>query len=122
MTVRDCPSAPCEPGARLHGFVGPDDRIIRLAKPIEVDREFVDQAHEGPSPTKRFRFSNTCVSGCGFWNGTGCNLAARALLLAIDENLAGPLPRCSIRKTCRWYAQEGGTVCQTCSQVVTDLS
>ncbi len=122
MTVKDCPSAPCAPGAKLHGFVGPDGRIIRLVKPVEVDQEFVDEANKCASPTRRFRFSSACVSGCGFWNGSGCNLAAKAMQLAIDQDVAGRLPRCSIRKTCRWYAQEGGTVCQTCSHVVTDVS
>lgn len=120
MTKKDCPSAPCTSGSKLHGFVGPDGSIIRLTKPVIVDDTFIEEAHKGVSPTKRFRFSNTCVENCGYWNGSGCHLAAMAGKIA-REAPPRPLPKCAIRKSCRWYVQEGAHVCHVCSEVVTDV-
>jgi hypothetical protein len=37
---------------------------------------------------------------------------------AIQEEL--PLPRCSVRQSCRWFAQRGATACQACPVITTD--
>ena len=31
-----------------------------------------------------------------------------------------PVPRCAIRRTCRWFAQEGAAACHACPFVITD--
>lgn len=122
-----CPSAACEPGSRLHGLFGPDGELIRLSPPLEVDQAFVDSALEGRSPTKRFRFTSDCAEHrCGQWQDGKCGVAvkARAQLAAATETgsavLKHALPGCAIRASCRWFAQEGGSVCRVCSLVVTD--
>jgi hypothetical protein len=29
------------------------------------------------------------------------------------------LPACQVRRSCRWYAEQGGAACRRCPQVVT---
>ena len=34
---------------------------------------------------------------------------------------SGRLPRCAIRRTCRWFAQRGADACAVCPRVVADI-
>ena len=117
-----CPSARCEPGAVLLGIVGPDNRVGYVTPRLTVDEDFVAAAQSARTPEKRLRFAQPCIeSGCRHWQGR-CQVADGAVEL--DEAKAeasGPLPRCSIRPDCRWFAQLGARACRACPFVVTDV-
>jgi hypothetical protein len=116
-----CPSSVCREGAVLIGIVMPDGRIGYSAEQVKVDADFVETARQGRQPEKRFRFAGTCVkSGCGQWTGSRCgvidHVAEEFKDVAVME-----LPQCSIRDSCRWFAQLGAEACGVCPLVVTDL-
>lgn len=117
---RSCPSGRPVPGAVLIGMVGAQGRLGYLREAIPVDDVFLEMV-QGRSPLQRFRFSEPCVkAGCAQWTGTRCGL--------IDEILDAPegtpdagladLPRCSIRKSCRWFHQVGRDACRVCPFIV----
>ena len=119
---RLCPSARCEEGAVLLGIVGSDGRIAYLNPRVEIDAAFVEKAHEGRSPEKRFRFASKCVEErCHYWTGSECGVIHRVLEDAPPPT-AEDLPRCSIRSDCRWFAQAGADACHACPLVVTNLA
>lgn len=71
------------------------------------------------NPTEVFRLAAACeTKACRHFDGERCRLASRIvdLLPAVVEGL----PPCRIRRTCRWYAQEGRDACLRCPQVVTE--
>jgi len=114
-----CPSAQCEPGARLIAIVGADGRAGHIRPTLEVDEAFVARATRHGDPRERFRFAQACVeSRCEYWTGERCG--------AIDEAVGwgertDRIPECEIRPRCRWFAQHGVTACQTCPLVATKL-
>lgn len=115
-----CPSARCEPGAILLGIVGRDGRVGYLSTQMVVDERFVENARRGRDPEKRFRFAQPCVEApCGYWRDGRCGVVDGVVAQA--EPLAAPLPRCSIRADCRWFAQRGPDACAVCPLVVTDV-
>ena len=114
-----CPSARCEPGATLLGVVEADGTVGYITPRLTVDAEFVEQASRGRAPEKRFRFAGACVeSGCKQWTGSRCGVIDR--VLEGDLPKAGALPHCSIRSSCRWFAQSGAEACGVCPLVITD--
>ena len=70
-------------------------------------------------PTEVFRIAAPCAeAACKHFAGSECSLVRRMV-----EHLApvvGGVPPCGIRKTCRWFRQEGKAACSRCPQVVTD--
>ena len=67
------------------------------------------------------RLSSRCeASRCTHFDGTACGLATRVArqLDAVTDRL----PPCTIRRTCRWHAQEGPAVCLRCPQVTTTVA
>ena len=118
-----CPSAPAEPGAGLLGVLGPDGRIHNLRTPMHVDATFLEAAKTHGAPEARMRFSGRCqTSGCSQWTGTRCGVIDRAMqeMRVPALSPAAQLPPCTIRGTCRWFAQTGALACGTCALIVTD--
>ena len=118
-----CPSSRCEKGALLLGVILANGSLSYAQQRITVDQEFVDSAAQGRSPERRFRFSSPCVKcACKQWAGDHCSVIGKVLS---DSPVAAPdavdLPQCSIRKQCRWFAQEGAVACGICPLVITDL-
>ena len=69
-------------------------------------------------PTEVFRIAATCAENkCPHFDGADCRLATRVatLLPAVVDKL----PPCTIRKECRWYAQEGEAACKRCPEITT---
>jgi hypothetical protein len=67
------------------------------------------------------RFAGACEERkCTHFDGANCQLATR--IVRILDEVVDALPRCAIRPTCRWYAQEGRPACLRCPQVVTELT
>ena len=121
-----CPSARCEKDAALFGIVGHDGVVGFITPPIRIDQDFTEAAHHGPPPEGRFRFAQQCVEGhCQQWTGSRCGLIDQVLLspegatlLERSSRSNGALPRCAIRRTCRWFAQAGTKACAVCPFVV----
>lgn len=94
-----------------------EPRTAYLERGLDVKDSEVDLP-EGVAPTEVFRFAARCEEGgCSHFNGKRCTLAAR--LRETLPPVAKTLPPCSIRDTCRWYAEEGEAICFRCPQVVT---
>jgi hypothetical protein len=122
-----CPSARCQEGAYVVGIVGANGTVGYVSPLLQVDGDFVAAAQLGRTPEGRFRFAQPCVeSGCANWDGARCEVIDRAMVAKaraegeLDE-LSSGLPRCSIRRWCRWFEQVGAAACQTCPLVITDL-
>lgn len=117
---RSCPSGRSVPGASLIGIVGKDGILGYLREEIPVDDVFL-RLVRGRSPLQRFRFAEPCIeSGCSQWTGTRCGLIDEILDASeetLEANMAD-LPRCSIRKSCRWFHQVGRHACMVCPFVV----
>ena len=117
-----CPSWQCAPGATLLGVVNPDGTIGYVTPALEVDGEFCDRAQAGRAPERRFRFAGPCVEGrCGHWTGERCGVIDEVMRTP-DRPTVDPLPRCSIRASCRWFDQRGAAACRVCPFVITDLT
>ena len=116
-----CPSAqPDMAEPRIFGVVGgtpSEPRVAYLDKRASLDLS------DGPDlgtlkPTEVFRIAARCEErGCSHFRDQRCSLAQRLvdrLLPVVDR-----LPRCTIRRSCRWYAEQGAAACERCPQVAT---
>lgn len=119
-----CPSGqPDMPDAQVLGVVtlqaeGP--RVAYVAGHAPVTEAVLASSGELP-PTRVMRFASRCVEGkCAHFDGHDCRLAQR--IVDQLQPVVEALPPCAIRRTCRWYAQEGGAACLRCPQVVTVTS
>jgi hypothetical protein len=96
---------------------GPRPIVLYLDRPVPATDE-VFRLTAPLKPTEVFRLSATCAEHrCPHYDGTDCALATRVATLlppAVDS-----LPRCVIRKDCRWYTQEGGAACLRCPEITT---
>lgn len=118
-----CPSAPATPGSGLLGVLGLDGKIHNLRTLMPVDKNFLAAVRLRGAPEARMRFTSPCqTSGCSQWTGTRCGVIDRAMkeMEVPGAPLATDLPACTIRGTCRWYAQNGPQACGTCAYIVTD--
>jgi hypothetical protein len=117
---RWCPSAQPEmAGAVVFGVVtgGVSEPMVGYLE-ASVSLDEVRPLLDGTEPTRVLRIGAVCEeSACAHHDGTSCSLARRvaADLPAVVE----VLPRCAIRSRCRWYAEQGGSICRRCPQVVT---
>ncbi|MFB9850200.1 hypothetical protein ACFFMR_07385 [Micromonospora andamanensis] len=120
---RMCPSTPASNATVFLGMITPAGRVayVTPALPAEVA---VAAAAEAEVPVEaRYRLAGPCVtSRCGFWTGDHCGLGER-LVTSYAQTVGEPeveLPRCAIRRTCRWFAEQGPPACVACAHVVTD--
>jgi hypothetical protein len=121
-----CPSWKCEAGASLIGIVLGDGSVAFSKERIVIDDAFVEIAHQGRTPEKRFRFSSTCKrAACIQWDDNRCGIADRVISEhhhrhpGSDEPFE--LPECAIRPHCRWHQQSGDAACRACPEVITDV-
>ena len=115
-----CPSRACEPGVRLLGVMRPSGHLAYVQTPVPIDEGFVARARAEGSPERRFRFTGACIGGaCPQWTGDRCAVADE-VVSAIPVAVYAKLPACTIRKTCRWFAQSGAAACRVCDQVIAD--
>jgi hypothetical protein len=117
---RACPSAPCIEGALLLGVMTSSGQLAYIQPPTHVDGDFVARAHAKGRPEARYRFSTPCIEAdCSQWTGEGCGLAD--MLVQSVPATATQLPACTIRSSCRWFAQHGAGACAICPTVVADV-
>jgi hypothetical protein len=70
-------------------------------------------------PTEVFRAAAACVERSGqHFDGARCRLASRITFLR--NPVVSALPRYVIRRTCRWFHQEGREACRRRPQVATE--
>src|SRR5262249_45328237 len=108
----------------LLGVVGQSGTVAYISPALTIDETFADRAAAGRAPGKRFRFAGRCRRHeCAQWTGSQCGLID-SLIDPRDRGevpvLDAPLPRCTIRATCRWFEQRGPRACQICPLVVYD--
>jgi len=108
------------PGAVVIGVVGGTVRqpdVTYLARPLAPTAEVLGLAAP-VEPDEVFRFAAPCAEhGCQHFQETKCQLATR-----ISSQLGAAvelLPHCSIRRSCRWWQQEGRAACGRCPMIVT---
>jgi hypothetical protein len=119
-----CPSAPPEPGSALLGVVTGKGQVAYINPPVPATEEMLDGFTRSGIPIEnRMRFSGPCMEHrCVQWvggQGAGrCGLIDHALVeLSITEG-AETLPHCSIRATCRWFAQHKRAACAACPEII----
>lgn len=117
----DCPSAPHQhPEARLFGVVLEEQgeaRVSYLDKETQVPEDFDADTLE-VDPGHALRFAAPCAnSGCGQWREGGCGLGKA--IIAQMKPVVDVAPACTLRATCRWYAENGTASCVRCPQVTT---
>jgi hypothetical protein len=113
-----CPSAPPSSDAVLLAITKRDGTLAYLPRTLPVNDEFVADLSEQSDVDQRFRFAAPCVgSRCAHWRDHQCSIPS---MLASDPALtaASELPRCSIRRSCRWFSQQGAEACRFCPGVV----
>lgn len=127
MTIVDggpatrCPSAqPRMADAEILGVVGREEgepRVEYVNGHMPATADVLGLAAPLP-PTEVFRLSAHCEERrCTHFDGERCQLAVR--IVDMLPEVTAWLPPCNIRRTCRWYAQEGRAACLRCPQVVT---
>ena len=114
-----CPSARCEEGAVVLGVIGSIGVVGYISPALPVPAEFAELVRRRGLPERRFRFGAACQEeGCQNWSEGRCGVIEDALRVArgIHElrTRAESLPRCSIRRSCRWFAQRGPDACSIC--------
>ncbi len=121
-----CPSAPSNgEDAQLLGVVlGTPEKpeVVYVSRDVDASvDEVLGQVDPTILPTRILRFSARCQNGgCAQFDGHGCRLGrdiAKLMAPASDTP-----PPCNIRKSCRWYAENGPSVCLRCSRVVTTVT
>lgn len=118
-----CPSAPSDgEDSKVFGIVGgtPEKpQVSYLGKGVEVPTDRL-ALPPGVVATRIFRFAGGCVAGgCAQFSNGQCQLGnkvQRFLDPVVDQ-----LPACTIRATCRWFAENGRDICFKCPQVVTTV-
>ncbi|MBB3034103.1 hypothetical protein [Alteriqipengyuania lutimaris] len=124
--VLDCPSAPHQhPEAKLIGVVleeddgkgGAEARVSYLEKDVALPEDF-DPESLGVDPGHALRFSAPCANnGCGQWRDGGCGLG-KAIIEQMQP-VVDVAPACTLRATCRWFAENGTASCVRCPQITT---
>lgn len=116
-----CPSSqPRVEGARVLGVVqqtdeGPD--VSYLDSPVPATPEILAMAAPA-QPTEVFRIAAPCQThNCPHYDGRDCSLVTR--IVQIMPMVVENLPRCQIRRECRWFHQEGAAACRRCPQIST---
>ena len=119
-----CPSSRCKTGSELLGVTQADGTVAILPQTLPIDEAFIQKAKQGPvAAEQKFRFVNKCIEGgCAQWTGKTCGVVEK-LITHLDAIPAREeLPRCSIRKDCRWFRQRGADACKICVYVVTEIA
>ena len=121
-SVSLCPSAqPDWPQAIAIGTVGGTadaPMVTHLGTTLPITGDLLALV-DPVTPAEVLRFAAPCLcDGCIHYDDDTCHLAQRVVdvLPPVTERL----PKCAIRRDCRWWQQEGREACARCPQIVTD--
>lgn len=106
----------------LLGSAAPDGSVACFTPRLTVDKALVERASRGRTPEARFRFAQPCAEGdCAHWVEDRCAVIDAAVSSPqMNERPRSALPRCSIRASCRWFAQWSVVACGVCPLVIHD--
>ena len=108
-----CPSYPQQAASLEIGRMGSDGRIVFHDFPVDLlptERAKVAQLRTDTDPEARF--AGPCVqTACVHWRGV-CRLGQ-----FVTEGSTGEGQPCSIADRCRWFSENGPSVCQRCPVV-----
>ena len=119
-----CPSAPYDwNGSQIIGFVRGSvthPEVIYSNHPVAFDAQELAELTAPLDPTEVVRIAAPCArNDCQHFVDERCSLVERTVeMLPSAVQLA---PRCSIRRSCLWFAQEGVSACQRCPAVITSV-
>jgi hypothetical protein len=95
-----------------------EPRVTYLREPLPVTDQLLDLA-KPVEPTEVFRFAAPCAeSGCQHFDGEACQLGHK-VAQNVSVTIAGRLPACRIRPSCRWFHEQGPAACARCPLIVT---
>ncbi|MGO4290217.1 hypothetical protein [Chitinophaga sp. RAB17] len=119
-----CPSARCKTGSELLGMRQEDGTVAILPQTLPVDETFIQKVNESQVTAEQaFRFTNKCVEGaCSQWTGKSCGVIEKLVTYLDSVPAKEDLPRCPIRKSCRWFHQQGNGACKICVFVITEVT
>lgn len=122
-SVTLCPSARSDwEDSKVFGVIGGtvETPIVSYLQQPQLPADYTAQLGDTKiTPEEVFRIAAPCEEkGCQHFDGQDCKLAVRVVekLSVVAEQL----PPCAIRRSCRWWQQEGGAACMRCPQVITD--
>lgn len=116
MDTTLCPAFHCTEGALIIG-VNEDQKTNFLPRTITVDDQFASIVVDEPLAA-RFRFASTCrQEGCAHYHRRSCQLIHSELKERNPPIRVSNLPKCAIRKDCRWYAEKGFYACSICPDI-----
>ena len=117
-----CPSSKMAIDSSLLGIINTDGTVQYIGQPIKVTSQFMELALKGRTPEKRFRFTTECRNcNCAQWKNEQCSVAPRLSELSNEDEIAkASIPECGIRSQCRWFQQQGTSICRVCQFVITD--
>jgi hypothetical protein len=111
-----CPSSNSVEGALIIG-VQEHGKTNFLPRAITVDEQFIGMTREDQL-ADRFRFAGNCLKqGCGHYSLGSCGLIKNELRKYNPVIKVSDLPKCSIRKNCQWYGENGFYACSICPMV-----
>lgn len=106
--------------ARIFGVVAGTPEAPRVAY-LKAEAAVTDEMLQGLGdlrPTQVFRYAARCEeSRCAQYCNGCCSLGQR--IAELLPEVTDALPSCTIRPTCRWYAEIGRAACLRCPQVMT---
>jgi len=112
-----CPSTPPTADAFLFGVIDEQVEVRYIQHPIPIDARLARALKKIDLPQRSFRFTHRCTE-CGNWEQGHCAVATsvRRAAEALGEER---IPVCGIRTRCRWFLQEGASICRLCQYIVT---
>ena len=114
-----CPSSPPTKNAYLFGILDEEMTVRYTQYPIVINDQLTTILKKINPPERFFRFTLKCKKhDCQQWHNDQCKLAVLVARSATDL-ATEDIPKCAIRKSCRWFKQQGQTICRACQFIVT---
>jgi hypothetical protein len=118
-----CPSASAySENAQVFGVVmgtAEAAEVAYLDEPVPLAEQLAALPAD-VQPAEVFRMKSRCMGdACHHYSGSRCSLI-KHIVESLPPVLEA-LPVCSIRRDCRWFAEEKAQACLRCPQVVTDM-
>lgn len=112
-----CPSAAMTEGSLLFGLIDRRGHVSYSQAAVPVSKKLLLHLPLAEDAEQQFRFASTCAtSACTHW-AEGCSLSSRLSqfqVFAVDSDNNQAPPQCPIRPQCRWYLQDGPSICTAC--------
>jgi len=112
-----CPGAAMTEGSLLFGLIDRRGQVSYSEAAVPVSKKLLLHLPLAEEAEQQFRFASACAtSACIHW-AEGCSLSSRLSqfqVFAVDSDYNLAPPECPIRSQCRWYLQDGPSICNAC--------